>query len=128
MRYLCIDEGLSHCLVHCYWYCGFCDDGQTKSERRCGEDLCHTASEEAPRVKGGFHRVLDFGSPQGSKDVVSIRKTIDLNHIRLWNRKELRGTSITRKSAPLGPYSRNMPRVLWRPSGGGLFLMSEVPL
>ena len=26
-----------------------------------------------------------------------------------------RGTSITRNSKPLGPYSRNMPRALWRP-------------
>ena len=30
-----------------------------------------------------------------------------------------RGTSITRNSAPLGPYSRNVPRALWRPYGGG---------
>ena len=38
------------------------------------------------------------------------------------------GTSLVRNSAPLEPYSRNMPRPLWRSSGGGLFLMSEVPL
>ena len=25
-----------------------------------------------------------------------------------------RGTSLTRNSAPLGPYSRNMPRALWK--------------
>jgi len=39
-----------------------------------------------------------------------------------------RGTSLIRNSAPLGPYSRNMPRALWWSWGGGLFLMSEVPL
>ena len=39
-----------------------------------------------------------------------------------------RGASIMRNSAPLIPYSRNMPRALWRPHGGGLFFMSEVPL
>ena len=39
-----------------------------------------------------------------------------------------RGTSLIRNRAPLGPYSRNMSRALWWPSGGGLFLMSEVPL
>ena len=41
-----------------------------------------------------------------------------------------RGTSLTGNSTPLGPYSSNMPRALalWRSSGGGLFLMSEVPL
>ena len=33
-----------------------------------------------------------------------------------------------RLNAPLGPCSRNVPRALWRPLGGGLFLMSEVPL
>ena len=38
------------------------------------------------------------------------------------------GTSVTRNSAPLGPYGRTMPRALWRPSGGGLFLMSKVAL
>jgi len=38
------------------------------------------------------------------------------------------GSSVIRNRAPLGPYSREMPRALWRPYGGGLFLMSEVPL
>ena len=35
-----------------------------------------------------------------------------------------KGTSLIRNSAPLGPYSR----ALWWSQGGGLFLMSEVPL
>ena len=39
-----------------------------------------------------------------------------------------RGTSLTRKRSPLGPYSRPMPIVLRGSSGGGCFLMSEVPL
>jgi len=30
-----------------------------------------------------------------------------------------RGTSLIRNSAPLGPYSRTMPRTIWRPLGGG---------
>ena len=38
-----------------------------------------------------------------------------------------RYTSLIRNSAPIGPYSRTMPRALWW-SGGGLFLMSEAPL
>ena len=38
------------------------------------------------------------------------------------------GTSPMRNSAPLGPYSRTMPRALWRSSEVGLFLMSEFPL
>jgi len=37
-----------------------------------------------------------------------------------------RGISLIRNSAPLGPYRRTMPRALWWPLGGGLFLMSEV--
>ena len=41
---------------------------------------------------------------------------------------EYRGTSIITNSAALGPYRRNMPRASWRPSGVGVFLMSEVPL
>ena len=39
-----------------------------------------------------------------------------------------RGTSLTRKRTPLGPYSRPMPRVLGGSWGGGRFLMGEVPL
>ena len=41
---------------------------------------------------------------------------------------DYRGTSVLRNNAPLGPYSRKMPGGLWRPKGGGLFLMSEAPL
>jgi hypothetical protein len=38
------------------------------------------------------------------------------------------GTSIIRNSAPLAPYTLNVPRALRRPEGGGLFLESEVAL
>ena len=44
------------------------------------------------------------------------------------NLKPYRVTSLIRHSAPLGPYSRTMHGALWWPRGGGLFLMSEVPL
>jgi len=33
-----------------------------------------------------------------------------------------------RNNPTLGPYSRTMPRILGSSSGGGRFLMSEVPL
>jgi len=39
-----------------------------------------------------------------------------------------RGTSPIRNSAPIGPYSRTMPRTMWKPWGVWLLLMSEVPL
>ena len=39
-----------------------------------------------------------------------------------------RGTSLIENITPLGPYSRAMPRALWWSWGGGLFLISEVPL
>ena len=39
-----------------------------------------------------------------------------------------RGTSLIRNSVPPGPYSRNMPRAHGGPRGGGLVLMSDVPL
>jgi len=42
--------------------------------------------------------------------------------------RSYRGTSLTRNSAPLGPYSMNMPGALWWSWGGGLFRMSEVTL
>ena len=39
-----------------------------------------------------------------------------------------RGTSLTNECIPLGPYRRPMARVLGGSSGGGRFLMGEVPL
>ena len=39
-----------------------------------------------------------------------------------------RGTSPIRNTPLLGPYSRTLPRVINWSYGGGLFLMSEVPL
>ena len=39
-----------------------------------------------------------------------------------------RGTSLIRNNPLLGPYSRSMSRAIWWPWGGGVFLMSEVPL
>ena len=39
-----------------------------------------------------------------------------------------RGTSLTRKRTPLGPYRRPMPRVLGGSQGVVRFLMGEVPL
>ena len=42
--------------------------------------------------------------------------------------EDYRGTSLTRKRTPLGPYRRPMPRVRGGSWGGGLYLMGEVPL
>ena len=42
--------------------------------------------------------------------------------------RSTRWSPATRNRAPLGPYSRTMPRALWWPQGGGRFLMSEVLL
>jgi hypothetical protein len=42
--------------------------------------------------------------------------------------QQYQGTLLIRKSALLRPYSRTMPRALWKPYGGGMFLMSEAPL
>ena len=39
-----------------------------------------------------------------------------------------RGTSLIRKHLPVGTCSRTMSRAIWWPSGGGVFLMSEVTL
>jgi len=39
-----------------------------------------------------------------------------------------RGNSPIRNRATLGSYSRIIPRPLWWSPGGGVFLMSEVPL
>ena len=39
-----------------------------------------------------------------------------------------RGTSLTRKRIPFGPYRRPMPGVLGGSLRGGRFLMGEVPL
>ena len=51
-------------------------------------------------------------------------KHITFKHLTL----PYKGTSLIINSAALGPYSRTAPRALWCSYGGGLFLMSEVPL
>ena len=38
------------------------------------------------------------------------------------------GTSLIRNLLPQEPYSRSIPRAIWWSLGGGLFLMSEVPV
>ena len=43
-------------------------------------------------------------------------------------RPRYRGASLIRNDPLLGPCSRTMPRALRKSQGGGLFLMSEVPL
>ena len=43
-------------------------------------------------------------------------------------RSRYRGTSLTRKRTPLGPYSRITPRALLQSWGVGHSLVSEVPL
>ena len=35
---------------------------------------------------------------------------------------------LKRNCPPIGPYSRTMPKALWRSLGGAQFLVSEVPL
>ena len=45
-----------------------------------------------------------------------------------WSSREYRGTSLIRNSARLGPYSRTTPRAIRWSEGGGVLLMSEVPL
>ena len=42
--------------------------------------------------------------------------------------RSFRVTSLIRNSAPLGPYSRTMPRASWRSLEGVLFLVSEIPM
>ena len=42
--------------------------------------------------------------------------------------EEYRGISLMRNTPLPGPCSRTIPRVPWWPQGGGLFVMSEVPL
>jgi len=42
-------------------------------------------------------------------------------------RPPYRDTSLIRNRQPVGPYSRTNRRLLWRPWGGGRFIMREVP-
>ena len=41
--------------------------------------------------------------------------------------EKCRGTSLIRNRLPSGPYSKALLRALWKSSGGGRFLVNEVP-
>ena len=57
------------------------------------------------------------------KDVAAAHK-----HAVQGLKQAYRGTSLMKNMPFLGPYSKTLSRVLWWSQGGGLFLMSEVPL
>ena len=61
---------------------------------------------------------------------LSIKNSLSLagGGVERWHHAHYRGTSLIKNSVPPGPYSRNMPRALWRSYEGGLILMSEVTL
>ena len=73
---------------------------------------------------GSYVRLIDFCKHPPSRNV---RWACEGEAMRVLD-FEYRSTSLMRNSAPLGPYSGNMPWALWWPLGGGQFLMSEVPL
>ena len=45
---------------------------------------------------------------------------LERNLVLWWSDQGYRDTSLIRNSAPLGPYSRTMPRTVWWSQGGGL--------
>jgi len=53
--------------------------------------------------------VLPMGCLQGGRHRCNIRAVLNEGQ----SQDAYRGTSLIRNSAPLGPYSRNMPRALW---------------
>ena len=63
------------------------------------------------------------GRPK-SGGVADVRECID----RACRISHYRGTPLTRKCSPLGPFGRPMPRVLGGSLGGGHFHMGETPL
>ena len=55
-------------------------------------------------------------------------KFVNFNPLERFYESLYRGTSLIRNCPPLGPYIRTMPMALCGTRGGGLFLISEVPL
>ena len=64
--------------------------------------------------------------PQGGEGIARDTHRPRLVHFSL-AMYTYKGTSLTRKCTPLGPYRRPMPRDLGGSQGGGRFLMGEVP-
>ena len=81
-------------------------------------------------VRGWFHEHVRTCFPK----IEPVPKPLvdpDFCALRTWDLAaciRYRGTSLIRNCAPLGPYSRTMPRVLGGSLGGGRFLMSQIPL
>ena len=112
--------------------------------------LCVFTRHAAPGPEKGFVSLSLLGpvnpafrAPSGRldlrSDVISSTKILSLDHgpsaragsapprVR-GHEKAYRGISLIRNCAHQGPFSRTMPRAIWWPEGGGLFLMSEVTL
>ena len=68
---------------------------------------------------------LWFGQPRNPS---SVRLNLGSSFLGSQQGLEYRGTSLTRKRTPLGPYREPMPRVLGGSLGGWSFLTGEVPL
>ena len=64
-----------------------------------------------PRVQGGFLVGFAFSYERGTPVACGVPETGTL-----WDKSsewDYMGTSLKRNSAPLGPYSKNMPGTLW---------------
>ena len=75
-------------------------------------------AEPAPSPKGPERSVLVRGAPPRAKRASCCRCC---RAPRAWGGGAggYRGTSLIRNRPPLGPYSRTMPRALWKSLGGG---------
>ena len=90
--------------------------------------LCQKRSVRFPFNTGGDPHRLALRKGEGGGSTFQLRGGVGQPRLVCAPGEAYRGTSLIRNSVPLGPYSRKLPRAFWRPSGGELFLLSEVHL
>ena len=101
---------------------------------------CITGGGGRDRMRGGLIAIDEIRRRQGRLERAGVSQPVAGTRFITWGGhggalhvarsfpRIHRGTSLIRNCPPIGPYSRTMPRALWRSWGGAQFLMSEVPL
>ena len=117
------------CARRCVCYTTYLGGSNIRVKKRLSHTCVRMFANRCPRTPshsrpgGVYVRLFAFIRPD-SWIYFHVPKRLSSDHFPQYTQRVLitshetgvyRGTSLIRKSVPLGPYSRNMPSALWRP-------------